>query len=76
MDLAMANAMVGTQVAKHEALESILVRYGVAVGTVVIAFTVRELLEPMLASNARYLFYIPALMVASVLLRFVRGRRT
>jgi two-component system sensor kinase FixL len=42
-----------------------LARYGVALAAVAISFSLREMFNPTLGSDARHLFFLPAIVVAS-----------
>lgn len=61
----MTDATVRTQTPKTDAIESVPVRYGVAIACVAAAYGLRELLLPLLAADVYYLFYVPAVMAAA-----------
>src|SRR5207247_430306 len=63
-DLVMADVTAGAQAApRGETIGSIAARYGAALAMVAIAFSAREFLN--LANEAAYLFFIPAVLIAS-----------
>lgn len=65
MDLAMAEATAGSRARPSETIGSLIARYGAAMALVAIAFSIREVFDPILTRDARYLFFVPAVVVAA-----------
>jgi two-component system, LuxR family, sensor kinase FixL len=62
----MADATVGAPTAlPPETTRSIVLRHSLALALVAAAFIMRELLSPLIANEATYLIFIPAVLVAS-----------
>jgi two-component system, LuxR family, sensor kinase FixL len=64
----MADAAVEAQAARSgDAIVSIVVRYGLALTLVAAAFGLRELVDETLAGRARYLFFVPVVLIAAAI---------
>ena len=65
-DSALENkASLAARAAEPDALRRSLTNYGLAVAVTLLGFAVRRMLDPILTVQATYIFFTPAIIVAS-----------
>lgn len=65
--------LVGAGTAEGDALRRSLTNYGLAVAVTLLGFAVRRMLDPVLTVQATYIFFTPAIIVASAVGGFGPG---